>query len=309
MAAALLVFLWSVLVAWKVPTVLRRFTGTGVSARLGIAVWLTAMLCVLASAGIALASLIRAAVAGWSQAAQAICRSVAGDACTSVIYRSALFEVGLGVAAALASCAALVLAWRYGRRLHQAQRQTRAHAEVAHLAGRHQGAGPGTVVLDVPERAVYCVPPGIIVVTAGALSILAPAQLDAVLAHERAHLAGRHHVLVALTRALAAVFPAVPLFAGGLGEVERLAEMRADDAAARQAGRRPLIEALLAIGTGAAVRGVPAPALGAASYAVVARVERLLEPPRRVSRLRCELALGAALVALPLLSAVVVAFS
>jgi hypothetical protein len=54
---------------------------------------------------------------------------------------------------------------------------------------------------------------------------------------------------------------------------------------------------------------VPAPALGAASYAVVARVERLLEPPRRVSRLRCELALGAALVALPLLSAVVVAFS
>ena len=39
------------------------------------------------------------------------------------------------------------------------------------------------------------------------------------------------------------------------------------------------------------------------------RVERLLEPPRRVSRLRCELALGAALVGLPLLSAVVVAFS
>jgi Zn-dependent protease with chaperone function len=165
------------------------------------------------------------------------------------------------------------------------------------------------VVLDVPQLAAYCVPPGIIVVTAGALSILAPAQLDAVLAHERAHLAGRHHVLVALTRGLAAVFPAVPLFARGLGEVERLAEMRADDAAARQAGRRPLIEALLTMGTGTAVSMAPAHALGAASCAVAARVERLLEPPRHGTRVRSGLALGAVLLALPLLSGLVVAFS
>jgi Zn-dependent protease with chaperone function len=306
MAAAIIVFLWSVLVAWKVPAVLRQFTGTGVSARLGIAVWLTAMACVLASAGIALALLISAAIAGWSRTATEICRSVAGDACTPVIYRSMLFEAGLAVAAALASCAAIVLAWRYGRRLEQARRQTRAHAETAQLTGRHQAAGPGTVVLDVPQLAAYCLPQGIIVVTAGALSVLAPAQLGAVLAHERAHLAGRHHVLVALTRGLAGVFPAVPLFARGLGEVERLAEMRADDAAARQAGRRPLIEALLTMGTGAAVR---TPALGAASCAVVARVERLLEPPRRAARVRSGLALGAVLIALPLLSGLVVAFS
>jgi Zn-dependent protease with chaperone function len=309
MAAALIVFLWSVLVAWKVPAVLRQFTGTGVSARLGIAVWLTAMVCVLASAAIALGLLISAAVAGWSRAAAEICRSVAGDACTPVIYRSMLFEAGLGIAAALATCAALVLAWRYGWRLEQARRQTRAHATAAQLTGRPQAAGPGTVVLDVPQLAAYCVPPGIIVVTAGALGILAPAQLGAVLAHERAHLAGRHHALVALTRGLAAVFPAVPLFARGLGEVERLAEMRADDAAARQAGRRPLIEALLTMGTGAAVSMAPAQALGAASCAVVARVERLLEPPPRASRVRCGLALAAVLIALPLLSGLVVGFS
>jgi len=306
MAAAIIVFLWSVLVAWKVPAVLRQFTGTGGSARLGIAVWLTAMVCVLASAGIALALLISAAVSGWSRAATEICRSVAGDACTPVIYRSMLFEAGLAVAAALASCAAIALAWRYGRRLEQARRQTRAHAQTAQLTGRHQAAGPGTVVLDVPQLAAYCLPQGIIVVTAGALSILAPAQLGAVLAHERAHLAGRHHVLVALTRGLAAVFPAVPLFARGLGEVERLAEMRADDAAARQTGRRPLIEALLTMGTGAAVL---APALGAASCAVAARVERLLEPPKRATQVRSGLALGAVLIALPLLSGLVVAFS
>ena len=185
MAAALLVFVWSVAVAWKVPAVLTRLTRGGGSARLGIAVWLVAMASVLASGGIALAFLIRTAVTGWSHVARVICRSVAGGACTPVIYRSALFEIGIGVAAALASAAVGVLAWRYGRRLQLAQRQTRAHAQIARLTGRRLSglgtAGPDAVVLDVPQLAAYCVPPGIIVVTSGALSILAPAQLTAVL--------------------------------------------------------------------------------------------------------------------------------
>jgi Zn-dependent protease with chaperone function len=316
MTAALLVFVWSVTVAWKVPAVLTRLTRSGVSARLGIAVWLIAMASVLVSGGISLAFLIRTAITGWSHVAQVICRSVAGGACTPVIYRSALFEIGVGIAAALASAAVAVLAWRYGRRLQIAQRQTRAHAQIARLTGRRltgsgpagAGAGPEAVVLDVPQLAAYCVPPGIIVVTSGALRILAPAQLTAVLAHERAHLAGRHHLLLALTRALAAVFPGVPVFARGQGEVARLAEMRADDAAAERAGRRPLIEALLAMGTGSAVTPVvyPAAALAAAGYAVAARVERLLDPPRRASQVRCGLALGSVLVLLPVLSLVVI---
>ena len=73
------------------------------------------------------------------------------------------------------------------------------------------------------------------------------------LAHERAHLAGRHHAIVTATRGLTAAFPAVPLFTRGEAEVARLAEMTADDAPARRAGRRPLTAALLAIGTGNAV--------------------------------------------------------
>jgi hypothetical protein len=111
------------------------------------------------------------------------------------------------------------------------------------------------VVLDEPQPAAYCVPgrPAAIVLTSGALAVLDPGQLRAVLAHERAHLAGRHHLLIALTRGLAASFPAVPLFARGADEVARLAEMCADDAAARQSSRPVLITALLAMGTGTAV--------------------------------------------------------
>ena len=319
MLAALVVLIYSVTVAWFVPSVLSRLTSSGTGARLGVAVWLTALASVLISGGISLFFLVRAAVTGWAQLAEVVCRSVSGGACTPVVYRSALFELGLGIAAALAAYAAGALAWRYGRRLQSAQQQTRSHAEAAYLTGRH--LGPGTVVLDAPERAAYCVPPGIIVVTSGALGILAPAQLDAVLAHERAHLAGRHHLLLAVTKALAVTFPGVPLFARAQAEIARLAEMAADDTAAKRTGRRSLIEALVAMGTGTAVPasprplsavptlGLPASALGAASYAVAARVERLLAPANRRSVARCRASLVAALVVLPALTAVVYALA
>ena len=304
MAPALVVLLYSVTVAWLVPSVLTRLTSSGTGARLGVAVWLTALASVLVSGAISLFFLIRAAVEGWAQLAEVVCRSMSGGACTPVVYRSALFELGLGIAAALGAYAAATLAWRYGRRLQLAQQQTKSHAEAAYLTGRH--LGPGTVVLDVPQRAAYCVPPGIIVVTSGALGILGPAQLDAVLAHERAHLAGRHHLLLAVTKGLAATFPAVPLFARAQAEIARLAEMAADDTAAKRTGRRPLIEALVAMGTGTAM---PASALGAASYAVTARVQRLLDPADRGSLARYRTGLVVALVVLPALTALVYALA
>jgi len=151
-----------------------------------------------------------------------------------------------------------------------------------------------TVVLDDPRPAAYCVAghPAAIVVTSGALAALDSAQLAAVLAHERAHLAGRHHALLLLTRGLTAAFPGVPLFTAGAAEVARLAEMAADDTAARAHGRPVVIAALLALATAAAPsdasgrlpipRHVPGHSLAAAAYAVPARVERLLCPARPV---------------------------
>ena len=332
MIAALLVFGYSVVLAWWLPVVLTPLTRNGAGARLGIAAWIAAMASVLSSAAVAAAFLIRSAINGWSGLEEAVCRSVAGGACTPVIYRSALYELGLGIAAIIVMLTTIVLIWRYGRRIQQAQRQTRAHAEAARITGRsltpdssEMVVSSGMVVLEAPQLAAYCVPgrPSTIVVTSGALSVLEPAQLIAVLAHERAHLAGRHHMLVALTRGLAAIFPAVPLFTRGQSEIARLAEMRADDAAARRAGRRPLIEALLAMGTGSAVRvgaagspggpgghlpadkGIPAAALAAAGYAVVARVQRLMDPPTRARQARFTLALSGLLMVLPAVSGLI----
>ena len=317
MSGALLVFGYTLAVAWSVPVLLSRLTRHGISAGLGLAAWLTAMASVLASAGAAVALLAGAAIAGWPRLAEAVCRSVVGRACTPVMYRSAVFEVPLAAAAAAATLTAVVLAWRYGRAMRKAGRRTRAHAEAARITGRrlpvraHSEGGMGggaAVVLDAPQRAAYCVPgrPAAIVLTSGALAVLDRAQLGAVLAHERAHLTGRHHLLITLSRGLAASFPGVPVFTRGPAEVARLAELCADDAAARRSGRPALVAALLAMGTGTAV---PVPALAVTSGVVTARVHRLLDPPRRARRARYGLALAAVMLLLASAPGLVIAFA
>jgi hypothetical protein len=313
MRAALVVLGYTLAVAWSVPVLLSRLTRHGISARLGLAAWLTAMASVLASAGAAVALLAGAAIAGLPRLAEAVCRSVAGRACTPVVYRSAAFEVPLGAAAIVATLTAAVLAWRYGRALQRAGRRTRAHAEAARITGRRlpvtgdAETGGATVVLDSPQPAAYCVPgrPAAIVLTSGALAVLDRDQLGAVLAHERAHLAGRHHLLILLSRGLATSFPGVPVFTRGPAEVARLAELCADDAA-RGTGRPALVAALLAMGTGAAV---PAPALAATSGAVTWRVHRLLDPPRPGRHARYGMALAAVTLLLASAPGLVIAFA
>jgi Zn-dependent protease with chaperone function len=330
MRPALLMFGYALAVAWLTPALLSRLTARGASPRLGLAAWLTAMASAVGAAIAALWFLAGAAVSGWPGLAQTVCRAVAGQVCAPTMYRSALFELALAIAAALAVAAAAVAAWRYGRGVQRAQARARVHGQAARIAGRamapapprehaaphhaaphhaapHHAAQQRAVVLDAPQPAAYCVPgrPATIVLTTAALAILDADQLTAVLAHERAHLAGRHHLLTGLTRGLAAVFPAVPLFARGPLEVARLAELRADDAAARRSGRRTLVAALLAMGTGAAV---PAAALAATGGSTAARVQRLLDPPARTARgalalMTVTLLLAAASAAIPALAA------
>jgi Zn-dependent protease with chaperone function len=309
MRTALLLCGYALLVAWCLPPWLARLTSRGVSAPLGLAAWLCAMGSALAAAGLAIQFLFRTIGADWSSLTRALCRSVAGSACTPVVYRSALYELGVTVVALAVTVAAALALWRYGRRVQRAGRRSREHAEVARVAGRAL-AGTGALMLDDPRPAAYCVPgrllagTGPIVLTSGALAVLDAPQLAAVLAHERAHLAGRHHAIVTATRGLTAAFPAVPLFTRGTAQVARLAEMSADDAAARRAGRGPLAAALLAIATGKAVPGV---ALSAADLAVPARVERMIQPARPLRQAVVALALGTLLAALVLLPAALVA--
>lgn len=308
MTAAILMSGYALAVAWCVPALLAPLTARGISARLGVTAWMTAMASALASAAAALAFLVAAAVAGWDRMAVAVCRAAAGKACTPALYRSALFEAAVSGAALLAALAVAVFVRRYGGNLRRSRQRTRAHAEAVRITGSRLAETGSAMVLDVPQAAAYCIPgrPATIVLTRGALAVLDAVQLAAVLAHERAHLAGRHHLLVTLTRGFAALLPAIPLFTRGHQEVARLAEMSADDAAVRHSGRPALIAALLAMGTGTAV---PAAALSATTGAITARLQRLLEPPRPARHIRYALALAGVTLLLTAASALVTAFA
>ena len=233
MRAALLLFGYALAVAWCLPLLLAPLTRSGARVRLGLAAWLAAMASMLASVALGIQFLLRTVAADWPSLTRVLCRSVAGGACTPVVYRSAAYELGVAALATGVSAAAAVALWRYGRRTQRARVRSRAHAEAAILAGRAL-PGTGAVVLDDPRPAAYCVAgrPAAIVLTSGALAVLDSPQLAAVLAHERAHLAHRHHLLATVTRGLSAALPGVPLFTRGTAQVACLTEMAADDAAA-----------------------------------------------------------------------------
>jgi Zn-dependent protease with chaperone function len=294
--------------AWCVPALLAPLTRRGVSVRAGLAAWLTAMASVLVSAAVAIQFSFRTVAADWPQLTQALCRSVAGGACTPAVYGSVLYQAGVIALAASLGLAGVTAAWRYGRRVRRSSTQTRSHARAALLVGHAIAGQARTVMLDDPRPAAYCVAgrPAAIVVTSGAVAVLDPPQLRAVLAHESAHLAHRHHALATVTRGLAAAFPGVPLFTRGAAEVARLTEMAADDTAARASGRPALVTALIAIATGAAVSStgtlgaaLPAGAMAAAARAVPDRVERLLRPssPGRSAAFAAALTLTLAVLA------------
>jgi Zn-dependent protease with chaperone function len=331
--AALALLGYAACAAWCAPALLAPLTSRGTSVRAGLAAWLAAMASVLLSAGLAIAFSVAAVAADWPQLTRDLCRSVAGQECTPQVYGSALYQVGVAVFAVLLTLLSAVALWRYARRVQRSRAQTRSHARAALLVGHAitgpaaSGSGPAsggmaadeagsrpvagrrarTVMLDDPRPAAYCAAgrPAAIVVTSGALAVLDPPQLRAVLAHERAHLAHGHHALATVVRGLAAAFPGVPLFTRGAAEVATLAEMSADDSAARTSGRETVATALLALATRQAVPGaLAAPALpagplsrtalAAAADAVPARVGRLLAPARP----------GAALIAAALLTAI-----
>ena len=174
-------------------------------------------------------------------------------------------------------------------------RQAQRHAQTARLVG-HPAPALGATLVDHAQPAAYCVAGRnpTVVVTTGAVRALDPGQLHAVLAHERAHLAGHHHLLIALARIARRVLPFMPLMRDADAQVARLAELHADDAATRARDPRPLAVALVVLATAAS----PAPALAAAGTDAVARIHRLLgpaEPPLDPVRRRL---LQAAIVAL-----------
>jgi hypothetical protein len=85
-------------------------------------------------------------------------------------------------------------------------------------------------------------------------------KLLSVLAHERAHLRGRHHLLLRAAEGLHQAFPRVAAFREARRALGRLAEMLADDTASRHSGRLTVATTLVCL---AEHSMIPTAALGA----------------------------------------------
>ena len=280
LAACLLIY--SMLVCLFGPPLLRRLTRAGHAPRYGVAAWLTAIASVLIS-WLAAALLIVADLFTGGEHHAGVLASCLAFLCDVVFgHAGRIPQILLLGAAAGAVIAVSVATIRLVNNFLHLRARTRRHAEAIRLVGQPV-RNDGVFMIDAPERVAYCVSgkPPVIVLTTGAVAVLNSDQLDAVLAHERAHLAGRHHLLLGTLRSIAAVFPKLALMTQGATEVSRLLEMCADDAAARRYGHHTLLAGLMSL-AGVA----PVGALGAAGVATLSRAERLALPATSPMRIR-----------------------
>jgi len=241
--------------------------GWGVRAPLpGIIIWLAAAWSVVAAVGLAGLTLAVHATAlggGLSHLIGAcVLRLRAAYATPGGATAAGL---GLTLAGAVLARTALTAATH----LRAVRRQAVQHAQTARLVGRPDPA-LGVTLVDHAQPAAYCVagPHPTVILTTAALQALNPDQLDAVLAHERAHLASHHHQLLAVARIGRQVLPFLPLMRVADTQITRLVEMHADDAATAGRDPAPLATALAVLA--AAAGPALTPVLAALTPAIVA---------------------------------------
>ncbi|MEU6172620.1 M56 family metallopeptidase [Streptantibioticus parmotrematis] len=173
------------------------------------------------------------------------------------------------------------------------------------------------LVMENPRPQAWSLPvprhPLQLVVSTGAMRRLSTEQLDAVLAHERAHARARHHLLLQSAGALTTAFPSSALFAAYADRSARLVELAADDAAAHRHGQLATALALIDLNDSrVGLARVPLPAGWSPGTPppppveqITERVDRLLTGPPRLRPLqRLNLtAAGLAIILVPVLVA------
>jgi len=268
-----------------IPAALARAAWPMRAPRAAIVLWQSiAMAAVLSafSAGLAIASPLLLRGGAWPGAGGA----TAAD-WTLWLVSLAVFGVTLVSGARLITA---VLAVAIGTRRRRAR-----HRMVVDLLGKCRHGLGDVRVLAVDEPLAYCLPGirGMVVLSEGALATLSPAEVSAILRHERTHLRARHDLVLEAFIAVHTAFPRLVRSGSALHAVRLLVELLADDAAVRAAGPGPLARALVACAAGP----TPAGALAAGGVSTVIRVQRLSGPPNsRLLSLASYLAAAAVLV-------------
>lgn len=279
--------LLAVLLAGPAPWLLARVPRLRVTPRAAMLLWQS----------VALAAVLAALGAGVSLATDRAWRRDPDTGATTVAV-VALVVTGLVLGRLLLS------GHRVGTRLRALRRRHRAQVDLVARRDQARSGGRSVLVLDHDLPVAYCVPGMVgarVVVSAGAVGRLSDAELDAVLAHERAHLRARHDLVLEAFSAVHHAFPRWVSSAAALGEVRLLVEVLADRVAVRAADRQALGRALVELaGSRAAGPGAGVTlGSGVAGVDLVTRVRLLAdERPHRLQA-SAVLVVAVLLLALP----------
>jgi Zn-dependent protease with chaperone function len=293
MIAALALLGYAVLLATAGAGVLRRAGWPRRAPRLAILAWQALS---VSTIGSVLLAGVLIELAATSDDAARRCGAPAPWPCSP-----ATTPAGLALAVAAALVVVTVTArviWSLSRTYAAALGRRNHQLDALAVLGRPDDR-LGVTLIEHAAPSAYCLPGrrGRIVVTTAALTALDEDHLGAVLAHERAHLRQRHHLIRTTAEALAGAFPRVPAFTMAREQIGRLSELAADDAAARRSGRLTVAAALLALAEAtAAAPATPAaaPALTAGGPTAATRAHRLIAGARPLGRTRVLLGLAAA---------------
>ena len=279
--------------ATVMPRVLGRAGWVRRSPKLGIAAWYATLTAVTAGAGGALLAWI----APWQGPHAFACRlwHWCTDAADGGRGPGGRILLSIVVVAAVTLSTRLAIAGVTVARSAATRRGY--HRDLLSMVGTFAPQW-GATLIDDPRPAAYMLagPLRQIVLTTGAIDALSDDEIAAVIAHERAHAAGRHDLLLDGARLLATAFPRIALFATAQAHLARLIEIRADDIAIAHRNPLSLARALVAMASITTNRAAP-PALAASGGDAMQRLNRLLTPPPPLTR-RYSWTIIAALVAL-----------
>ncbi|WP_353952133.1 M56 family metallopeptidase [Knoellia sp. S7-12] len=271
---ALALVLVAVVFAALAPRLMARLTLFRRSPRAALVAWqavsLAAVIAALCAAPAAIPYLTRTE---WF--------ACSGDCAATITWIQTRRWLVFGVAAAvtLFVLGRLMLSGhRIGTRLRAARARHRelvdVLAEPISFSSQSGRRADGIRVLDHATPTAYCLPGrrSRVVLTQGALAALPADELDAVLVHERAHLRGRHDLLIEYFTVLHHSVPDPVRSPEALREVQLLVEALADRAAVRQSGPVTTARALMTLAQGRA----PEAGLAAGGHGTTAARMRLL---------------------------------
>lgn len=275
----------AVALAWPVPLLLARARWPSAAPVLALALWQSIAL----AGGISMiGSLLVFGLQPFGDDLWTRIRAALGNLFSGPLPKDVTLLTAFALSAAVLLTVHLVLNLALTSARSRLQRHR--HRELLSLLSSPMPDVPRTRVIDHPAPAAYCLPGArsVTVLSEGMIELLTDEQLEAVIAHERAHLRQKHHLLLDAFRSWKRALPWFPIATRAQDAVALLVEMLADDTARRHVSGRVLADAIERVdstGSSGAVLGAPRDPRTPEQRRtdIAARVERLTRPPHAVA--------------------------